>query len=156
MLWAIDLYHRNGKFLFHPDYLSRLGADLHFCELSRLYLNKTVNLRQLYPPVSGRMEPKNMPNYRAPRIKFKLGADQVIGSLVTQITLGGSGGHEFCLQVVPIRTGFLSEEEQQSLRHVPLHNHDVAVHAAGLVAYSFVIYGFNSGHFVSASFRTPI
>ena len=29
-LWAVDLYHRNGKYLFHPDYLSRLGVDLHF------------------------------------------------------------------------------------------------------------------------------
>ena len=47
MLWAMKFYHRNGNFLFHPDYLSRLGADLHFCELTRTYLNKTINLRQL-------------------------------------------------------------------------------------------------------------
>ena len=111
---------------------------------------------QLYPPVTGRMKPRNTSNYIAPRIKSKLGADPVIGSLVAQITLHGSGGHEFCLQVVPIRTGFLSEEDQKSLRHVPLHNYNVAVHAAGLVSSSFVIYGFNSGHFVSASFSTPI
>ena len=155
-MWAMDLHHRNGKFLFHPDYLSRLGADLHFCELTRLYLNKTVNLRQLYPPVSGRMMPQNMPNYRAPRIKSALGADPAIGSLMAQISLGNSGGHELCLQVVPVRTGFLSQEEQQSMRYVPLHNHDVAVHAASLVAYSFAVYGFNTGHFISASARIPI
>ena len=45
MLWAVILYHRNGMFLFHPGYLSRLGADLHFCELTRTYLNKTIHLR---------------------------------------------------------------------------------------------------------------
>ena len=52
MLWAMDLYHRNRKYLFGPDDLSRLGADLYF--------NKTVDLRQLYPPVTGHMEPKNV------------------------------------------------------------------------------------------------
>jgi hypothetical protein len=36
MLWAMDLHHKKGKFLFHSDYLSRLGADLRFCELIRL------------------------------------------------------------------------------------------------------------------------
>ena len=95
---------------FHPDYLSRLGADLHCCELSRLYLNETTNLRQLYPLVTGRMEPKNMPNYRAPKVKSKLGPDTVIGNLIAAINVGNSGGHAMCLQVVaPVRTDLLPE-----------------------------------------------
>jgi hypothetical protein len=136
MLWAMDLYHRSGKYLFRPDYLSRMGADLHFCELSRLYLNKTINLRQLYPPVTGRMEPKNMPNYRAPKVKSNLGPDPVIGNLMAAISVGNSGGHVMCLQIIPIRTDLLPKDDTVSRRHVPLHNHNISVCAANLVAYS--------------------
>ena len=126
MLWAMDLYHRNAKFLVTADYLSRLGADLCFDEMTRQYLNKTTNLRKLYPPVTGPMRPENMPNYRAPRVRSKMSAkdpvlaepaaavDTAIAPLLAAIDLNGSGGHEFCLQVVPILTGYLSEEEQDS------------------------------------------
>jgi hypothetical protein len=97
-----------------------------------------------------------MSNYKAPRIMSNLRADLVIGTLLASITIGNSGGHDMCLQVVPVRTGFLGIDDQKSLRHVPLHNHDIAVFTAGLMTYSFTMYGFNSGHFVSNSFDLPI
>ena len=75
---------------FSSGFFSRLGADLHFCELSRLYLNKTINLRQLHPPVTERMEPKNMPNYRAPKVKSNLGPDPTVGNLMVAINVGNS------------------------------------------------------------------
>ena len=102
------------------------------------------------------MEPKNMPNYRAPKIRSKIGADPVLSTLVAAITLGISGGHSHCLQVIPVRTGLLTEEDGRSMRHVNLHNHEIAVCAASLVTYSIAVYGFNTGHFIDNNGRLPI
>ena len=65
-----------------------------------------------------------MPKYRAPKIHSNMGTDPVIGTLVAAITLGNSGGHQICLQIVPIRTGFFSEDERHSMCHVKLYNHE--------------------------------
>ena len=126
-------------------------------------MSKTVELRNLYPPVYGVMRPENMPGYRAPRVHSDLQQDDPTGPvtsdapssvdlaivpLLTSIMMDRSGGHEFCLQVVPIVTGYLSTKEQLTLRHVPLYNHEIPVYAAEVTAFSFAIYGFNSGHFV--------
>ena len=97
-----------------------------------------------------------MPNCSALKICSKTGTDPVISTLVAAITLGNSGGSQLCLQVVPVRIGLLTKEEGQSMRHVKLHNHDIAVCAASLVMYSFAIYGFNSGHFVANTASLPI
>ena len=97
-----------------------------------------------------------MLNYRAPKVKSNLGPDPIVGSLTAAINVGNSGGHTMCLQVVPVRTYLLPEGEIVSRRHVPLHNHNISVCAASLVAYSFAMYGFNSGHFVGASTALPI
>ena len=71
MLVAMDIYHRPGV-LMRPDYLSRLGANLCFDELSRTYLNYTSKLRKLYPPITGTMLPENMPGYRGPVMRPSL------------------------------------------------------------------------------------
>ena len=47
MLVAVNICHRSGDSI-HPDYLSRIGVDLCFDELTRNYLNYTTNLRKLY------------------------------------------------------------------------------------------------------------
>ena len=75
--------------------------------------------------------------------------DQFIAPFLTSFMINGSGGHKFCLQTVPILTGFLTEAEQPKLRHVPLYNHEIAVYVYEVISYSFSIYGFNSGHFIS-------
>ena len=110
MLWAMDLYHQIARFFFSPDYFSRLGVDLHFDEMSRLYMSKTVELRNLYPPVSGVMRPENMPGYRTPRVRTDLpqnnptrsvtsdapgSVDPAIAPLLTSIMIDKSGGHRF-------------------------------------------------------------
>ena len=103
---------QSGKCFVLPRLFFRLGADLHFDERSRLYLSKTVELRKLYPPVSGTIRPENMPGYRDPCVCTNLATDNpaapvttgaenfvdpVIAPLLTSILLGRSGGHEYCL-----------------------------------------------------------
>ena len=41
------------------------------------------------------------------------------------------------------------------MRHYPLHNHNVAVYVAETTSFSFAVYGFNSGHFVSTRYPLP-
>ena len=42
------------------------------------------------------------------------------------------------------------------MRHVKLHNHNIASCAASLVTYSIAVYGFNTGHFIDNDGRLPI
>ena len=150
MLWSMDLHHRAARFLLSPDYVSRLGADLEFDEMSRLYLSKTVEICKLYPPISGTMRPENMPGYRASRIHSDLAADAsttpantgaaslvdaTIAPILTSILFGRSGGHEYCLETLQIVTGHLSIEKQKSLHHIPLYTHEIPVLAAASVAF---------------------
>ena len=81
--------------------------------------------------------------------------DQFIDPLLTSVMINGSGGHKLCLQTLPILTGFLTEAEQPKLRHVPLYNHEIAVYASEVISYSFVVYGFNSGHLISTHAAPP-
>ena len=114
--------------------------------------------------MSGIMRPDNMPGYCDTLVSSELTTEastissnlalgepfeQLIAPLLKLVMMDGSGGHEFCLQTVLILTGFLTEPEQQKLRHVPLYNHEIAVYAYEVISYSFSVYGFNSWHFTS-------
>ena len=112
-----------------PDFLSRLGADLCFDELSRTYLNYTSNLQKFYPPITGAILPENMPDYRGPVVRPSLpedtsvpvsfGAcntpafqvDYSIAPILTAIKLILSGGHHFNLHTYPILLGHLTPSE---------------------------------------------
>ena len=102
------------------------------------------------------MQPENMPGYRAPRVCTDLpphdpavpltsdasgSVNPAIAPLLTPIMMDGSGVHEFCLQTVPILTGHLSTEEQLTLQHLPLYNHEIPVYAAKVTAFLFAVYG---------------
>ena len=152
------------------DYFSCLGVDLCFDEMTLLYLNKTINICKLYLPMSGAMLPENMSGYCAPCVRSELTTEvttisanlalgdpveQFITLLLTSVMIYGSGGHEFCLQTVPIITGFLTESEQPRLRHVPLYNHEIALYASDVISYSFFVHGFNSGQSTSPHGAPP-
>ena len=66
--------------------------------------------------------------------------DQFIFPLLTSVD-------KFCLQMVHILTGFLTEAKHPNLFHVPLYNYKIAVYASEVIYYSFSVYVFNSGHF---------
>ena len=126
MLWAMDLHHRNADWLVSPDYFSRLGVDMRFDPLTREYVEKASEFRRLYAPVTGPMRPETMPGYREPKICSKLKStddalsnyaqDITVAPIMASILHGRSGGHESCLQVVPILTGHLTLEEQKSMK----------------------------------------
>ena len=113
------------------------------------------------------MRPENMPGYREPKIRSKLKdkgtasahvmQDVTVAPLMALVLHDRSGGHESCLKIVPILTGHLTEQEQNaSMKHIPMHNHDIPVFAAELTSFSFIVYGFNSGHFLNGRSAPPI
>ena len=139
---------------------------MYFDEMSRLYFDKTVGMRNLHAPVTGNMRKENMPGYRAPKINFGPSAeddnvptptvDVSIPSLLASISIGNSGGHELCLQVIPILTGYVQPHSAANMRHVTYHNHDVPVLAAEFISFTFAVYGFNSGHFTNRFSTGPL
>ena len=148
-LWAMDLYHRPGTMMVAPDYFSRCGANLCFDELARNYLNRTVNFCQLYPAASGTMLPENMPGYRAPRIRTPIPPDTAadvevyaavayvdlsFAPILTSIYMEYSGGHHFCLQTVPILTGYLTDDEAERMSHRPFYQDHIPVLASELIS----------------------
>ena len=111
-----------------------------------------------------------MPGYRAPCVHSELTTetttisanlvlgepvDQFIYPLLTYSMINVSGGHEFCLQTVPILTGLLTEAKQPKLRHLPLYNHEIEVYASEFISYPFSVYVFNRGHFTSTHASAP-
>ena len=172
MLCAMDVYHCPGS-LMQPDFLSRLGTNLCFDELSRKYLNNAIHLRKLYPPVTGTMMPESTPDYRGSTvwsafpvdscIPAAFGApspsdfaeDSSIAPFLTFINMGLSGGHHFSLQTFPISMGCLDPSEQEHCRHEPLYNCATSVLVDEILNHCFAVYGFNSGHFAFTSSQTP-
>ena len=66
MLWSVDIVHRKADHLVDANFFSRLGGDLCYEPLVKEYLNFTINLRKLYPPLTGPILPENMPGFRGP------------------------------------------------------------------------------------------
>ena len=134
----MGLYHRAGTSMVTPDYVSCCGANLCFNELTREYVNKTVNFCKLYPPATGTMLLENMPGYGAPRVRSSMPpepsppaalhfaptattyVDPAFASILSSVYTENSVGHHFCLQTVPILTGYLTPEESDRISHQSL------------------------------------
>lgn len=95
MLWAMDLYHRNAEWLILTDYLSQLGIDMKFNPLTREYVEKAVEFRRLYAPLSGPMRPENMPWYREPNICSKLKSTNRVSVKIVQDVTIAPLAHDF-------------------------------------------------------------
>ena len=164
MLWAMDLHHRTNEWLVDADYFSRCGADLSFDPLVTEYLNYTTNLRKLYPPISGTMQPENMPGFRGPRFQATFPSDSdttasaafltpatssidpALTVALSGVFLDGANGMSNNLHNVPICFGTL---DSVSTRTVPLYNGDIASMACSVSSFAWGVYGFNNGHFFS-------
>ena len=123
------------------------------------------HLWKLYPSATGTMQPKIMPVYRGLKVhppKYQPTCasynierpgtldntvDTEIDPLLSAIKYDNSRGHHFSLQKVPIITGYFTSDEQRTCSHIPIYKHSVSVLDSSLIRYSFVVCGFNSGHF---------
>ena len=156
------------------DYLLRYGASLFFDKLTQEYPNKTVIFCKLYRPASGTILPEDMHRYRTPHVRSSMPpepswaavlhfaptvtpyVDPALAPILSSVYTENSGGHHFCLQTVPILTGYLTPEESDRISHRPLYHHEIPVISSELIPYTFAIYRFNSGHILQLHHNTPI
>ena len=157
MGWDVDIVHRCSDYLVDADYWSRLDADLCYDPSFRQYLRITSDLRRAHPPpVELPMKPEHMPYYRGPRIPVEhcpsgtstddtpvdIDANALLTTIVTQGDCGPTS-----LSIHPFHVGtFHTVPPPQTRRN---YNAEFPALAYRATMFSWAVYGFNSGHFIS-------
>ncbi len=152
MGWDVDIVHRNDHYITNADYWLRLGADLCFDPLFKIYLDLTRTLRNKNPPPSSfPMKPENMPYYRGPRVITPNDSDtssdanhcQTIISMVLV-----DNCHGLChLSSIPVKFGNFGRVALSTSRS--LHNNEFPCYALQVLQFSWAVYSFQGGHFAS-------
>ena len=154
MCWDVDIVHRPDTELVDADYWSRLGVDLEYDPLYTQYLQQTRQYRTSHPAVSELpMLPANMPYYRGPRIQPT--ADETaaeashIQTLMTAIATPVPNSPTI-LSITPIK--FLTSKRRAV--HAPdarvMYNSEFASYALQVSEFSWAVYNFSNGHFLSS------
>ena len=143
-----DIVHRNRFWIVDADYFSYLGADLCYDPLLMDHLQRASAMRREHPtPDTLPMMPENMPGFRGPRIinpetnkAEQPQVDLIAASLLTQIVLEDSNGHE-CLEHVPVQFGqFKPESVSVNLSGVrALYNNDLPLAAQQIARFSWAV-----------------
>ena len=155
MGYDCDMNHRNREWNVAADYFSYLGVDLTYDPLLRDYLQRSYSMRRENPvEESLPIKPENMPGFRGPRIKSKLQekeaaqVDLAATTLISQIVIDDSNGH-VCLEHVPVKFG---QRKQQAVSGaLSLYNNDLPTAAYQCAHFTWAVYGFNDGHFISST-----
>ncbi len=163
MGWDVDIVHRTNDYLVDADYWSCLDTDLCYDPLFRQYLHLVANLRHTHPSPRGLpMREENMPYYCGPRIPAEhcpdgTSTDEMNSTFETHakvaVCLPGlttlHGGIDnnilFCR---PARFGIF-ESSITAFDIRALYNSDCPALAYRAMAFTWAIYGFNTGHFFS-------
>jgi hypothetical protein len=163
MGWDVDIVHRTNDYLVDADYWSRLDADLCYDPSFRQYLHLVANLRRTHPSPRGfPIREENMPYYCGPRIPAEhcpdgTSTDEMNSTFNTQakvtvclpgLTTLHGGIDNNILFCQPVRFGiFESSNTASNIR--ALYNSDCPALAYRAMAFTWAIYGFNTGHFFS-------
>jgi hypothetical protein len=157
MCWEMDIEHRNDVFLMDANYWSHLGADLCFDPLLREYIQQVSAFRNRTPSPTA-MPPalENMPYFRGPHLPPSLSDTTLVATIsasdlpfVMQTDFGqpSIGLQHLCNY--PVRFGLSPQPSSIQPSSTPLYHSDVTCAASILLHFDWVVYGFNSGHFVS-------
>lgn len=163
------IVHRPGSMLSTPDYLSRLGADLHFSPLVRDYINCINRLCSADPPISSLpMCKENMPGYRKPQKSSTYSIpiisdsaaplDASAQAVLASIFIDDSNGRGEMLSHVPVLFGSFESTINLTAVHrsSPLYNNELIAAARYIIEFQWAIYSFNSGHFLTAIQRESL
>ena len=159
MGWDVDIFHRTNDYLIDADYWSRLDSDLCYDPSFRTYLHLISDLHKAHPPpTSLPIKAEHMPYYRGPRNPVEhcpagtstddfedTIADNVATTLIASIITQGDMGHT-SICVHPVRSG-LFPSTSRPVR--ALYNDEFPALAYRVMNFSWAVYGFNSGHFLS-------
>ena len=153
MCWDVDIVHRANDFLVDADYWSRLSADLCYDPTFREYLHFVSSFRSMHPPPTDiPMQPENMPYYRGPRVKYpgnskqtvNVAANSLLAMIVTQERFSPP-----CLANYPVQFGRFPGDQVYDTNTRALYNSEYPALAFHASRFSWAVYSFNSGHFVS-------
>jgi hypothetical protein len=153
MCWDVTIVHRNDSYLTDADYWSRLGADTCFDPCFREYLRYVQSLRVTNPaPTNLPMLPQHMPYYRGPRLAPRdetppTDVDAAYCQNLLSAILDTDLGNGCHLSNHPVKFGDLD-----SVTPVSAHasnNNDAPCLASHISHFSWAVYSFGGGHFVS-------
>ncbi len=164
----MDIVHHHNKHLVDADYWFRLDCDLCYDPSFHAYLHLVDNLCLAHPP----MNVEHMPYYWGPCLlnlqHSSDSHDDIVANpdaqdqapdvdvnyagalLLTRIVTSGKMGFT-SLSNHPIQFGTFSPANMPDIRPIlrVLYNSDLPIIAYSASHFPWVIYGFNSGHFVS-------
>jgi hypothetical protein len=152
MCWDMVIKHQNDVCLTDADYFSRLGADLCFDPLLKEYIQQVnaIHHRSLTPtelPIA----PMNQPYFRRPRLNMPCKSEQHLSvpqpSALAAITTTGLQH----LSNWPVTFGTPAAPANTTSDVAPcyLYNLDIMPAGSMLAHFSWAVYSFNSGHFLS-------
>ncbi len=153
MCWDVDIVHCNNIHLTDAGYWSRLGADICYKPLFKLYLDFDQGLCEKFlAPIKLPMLPENMPYYQGPRVIPPSGAATPTTdvnhcqSLLSTIMPNNCNGLSH-LSVTPVKFGDF-DTITPSDGHAST-NPKFLCYAQQVLHYSWAVYSFSSGHFAS-------
>ncbi len=168
MGWDVDIVHRTNDHLVNADYWSRLESDLCYDPTFRQYLHLVSELHRTHPsPTNLPMKAKNMLHYRGLRTPVKHCLEgtcmdevvnvevDVIATALTTTIVTQSDEDFTSLCNCPVQFGSLPLQDcTHSIRG--LYNTEFPALAYHATHFSWAIYGFNSGHFVSTILKQKL
>jgi hypothetical protein len=153
MCWDVTIVHWNDSYLTDADCWSRLGEDICFDPNFREYLQYIQSLRVTNPaPTDLPMLPQNMPYYRGLQIAPQdetppsdtdaTSCQNLLSTILA--TRIGNGCH---LSNIPIRFGEFNSVTPVNAH--ASHNNNVPCLASQILHFSWAVYSFGGGHFMS-------
>jgi hypothetical protein len=154
MCWDVDIVHRPDSELVNANYWSYFGANIDFNPLFRDYLDYTVKLRKSNPaPTDLPMHLENMPYYHGPRVQSVTKASDSkdvlhIQSLLTDIIMSNGTGHTHLSNIL-VQFGHAATLSRPPVEPRALLNLEFASYAFQAMSFSWAVFLFSNGHFLS-------
>jgi hypothetical protein len=153
MCWDMIIEHRNDVCLTDADYFSRLGADLCYDPLLKEYIQQVHAFRRRSPaPTMMPIPPEHQPYFRGPRVNVPtaeppqpIAASVSYQSAHSDVITCGSQHLANWLVII----GSLAIPTPPSHDSKCLYNSDITRAAGMLARFTWAVYGFNSGHFLT-------
>ena len=155
MCWDMIIEHRNDVCLTDADYFSRLGADLCYDPLLKEYIQQVHAFRRRSPaPTMMPIPPEHQPYFRGPRVNTPTPPDRplpctapVPAPAAYSPTFANRSQH---LANWPVVISLSAILPPSSCASKCLYNSDITRTTGMLARFTWAIYGFNSGQFLTS------
>ncbi len=168
MCWDVDIVHQNDSHLTNANYWSWLGANFYFDPLFKSYLDFDWGLSKRFPVQHTLpMKSENMPYYRGPQIMSPMmdapsskllddgdGAAKMADHSHCQ-SLFTATGDPHCHGLCHLANALVHFRDFDKVTPMDAHkpsNHKIPGYAIRVLWFSWAVYSFGGGHFISTIF----